>query len=435
MTDISPLIDCHKNAKTIRRNISTGVDYPIKLDDYNDTDRLADLKAAMEKGNNKSASHPESIIALEKSYTKEVAKGWMLPIHPDILHKIDGIGVIPVGCTAQTTIDENGDKMDKRRTTHDCSQSLPSGFSINNTIKKEDLDDCIYGYCLLRLLHNIHNMRLNHPTEPILINKMDLDAAFRRLHVVLKFALLCTTIVNGIAYILFRLPFGSSPAPCNFCSISEFVIDAAQLLAQDTTWDPKTLHNPNKDKIPPPAQIYDDTITFDKASPLAIDIEDTSIYIDGFVDDIITVTLGFNHLLERATNAVPLILHCLFRPRDDKESIPRDDILSERKLKGEGALSEIKPVLGWNIDTRQFKVFLSAHKNQLWQQEIDEMIEQTKLGRRITTKTIESMEVRATLPETFEFVGCKYTLLPTSSILVRVSGTMIGRSVVEIYCG
>ena len=160
---------------------------------------------------------------------------------------------------------------------HDCSQLLPSGFSINNSIKKESLDECIYGYCLLRLLHNIHRLRLANPTVSILINKIDLDAAFRRLHVALRFALLCTTIVNGIAYILFCLPFGSSPAPCNFCSISEFVIDAAQLLAMDITWDPDVLHNPNRHKIPPPQSVHDASTTFEKAMPLTIDINGFSM--------------------------------------------------------------------------------------------------------------------------------------------------------------
>ena len=361
------------------------------MEEYDDKTRLEDLHAAIEKGNNKSALHPQSIIALQSAYTKEVEKGWMLPVRKDILHKIPGISVIPIGCEEQNTINEKGETIKKRRTTHDCSQALQSGFSVNNAIDKEDLDECLYGFCLLRILHNIHHMRNLHPNKVILMNKTDLDAAFRRLHVVLKFAILCTTIIGPIAYILFRLPFGSSPAPSNFCLISEFVIDLAQMIAKDPTWNPRRLFNPNNNKIPPPEVVYDKNRNFSKARPLAIKFDYQPIYIDGFVDDLITVVVTMDTLIERATNVVPLAIHSVFRPLDHKEPIHRDDILSERKMKGEGALSEVKQILGWTVDSRRFIVSLSTEKEAHWQQNLNQLIQKGQKGTKIKTKELESM--------------------------------------------
>ena len=72
------LFDTWPNVR-IQENITLGAPYPIDLDKYPDSTRLADLKSAIEKGNNKSAQHPDSQIALQKAYDKEVSKGWMLP--------------------------------------------------------------------------------------------------------------------------------------------------------------------------------------------------------------------------------------------------------------------------------------------------------------------------------------------------------------------
>ena len=67
----------------------------------------------------------------------------------------------------------------------------------------------------------------------ILFNKTDLDAAYCRLHVALAYALLCITIIGRIAYLLIRLPFGSTPAADEFSTISESITDISQAIADD----------------------------------------------------------------------------------------------------------------------------------------------------------------------------------------------------------
>ena len=70
-------------------------------------------------------------------------------------------------------------------------------------------------------------MRIQHPAVIILLIKFDLDAVYRRLHVVAKMAALAIIILKNIAYILLRLPFGVANGPNDYCVISEPIIDLA----------------------------------------------------------------------------------------------------------------------------------------------------------------------------------------------------------------
>jgi hypothetical protein len=82
-----------------------------------------------------------------------------------------------------------------------------SGYSVNGNIDKDLLDVL---RSLLTACPSHHTCdRFNNKTTQIYINKSDIDAAFKRLHVAIKCALLCTTIVDGLAYmVLTRLRFG-----------------------------------------------------------------------------------------------------------------------------------------------------------------------------------------------------------------------------------
>ena len=77
----------------------------------------------------------------------------------------------------------------------------------------------------LRYLHQIHETRLKHSNVKIYQVKTDLDAAYRRIHVTPSIALKQISIIDKIAYIGTRLPFGSSPAPVLYSILSDIVFD------------------------------------------------------------------------------------------------------------------------------------------------------------------------------------------------------------------
>lgn len=60
--------------------------------------------------------------------------------------------------------------------------------------------------------------------------KHDLDAAYRRIHKVPDEALLSIKIVDGVAYLEVRLPFGVAAGPSKYSTMSEMVFDATNYL-------------------------------------------------------------------------------------------------------------------------------------------------------------------------------------------------------------
>ena len=90
-------------------------------------------------------------------------------------------------------------------------------------------------------------MRFRHKKTRIVMSKMDLDAAYRRIHVSWQAAVSCITIVQDLAYLLLRLPFGSSPAASEFSIFSDIAVDLTSEIADDPSWDPSSIHSSNYD--------------------------------------------------------------------------------------------------------------------------------------------------------------------------------------------
>ena len=166
-----------------------------------------------------------------------------------------------------------------------------SGNSVNNMVDRDLLQECIYGFCMLRLLHHIQILRIQNPNTRILINKTDLDAEFRRMHVLLDHAVMCITIVGVIGYILGGCPFGTNKDSGKFCIASEIVIDLVQEIADNQRWNLSKIKSPHWQEIPKMEENYKIKDKFGKAMPLILPIQPKEIYIDGFIDDIMTVVL------------------------------------------------------------------------------------------------------------------------------------------------
>jgi len=101
----------------------------------------------------------------------------------------------------------------------------------------------LHGHCLIRILHLIHKMRLTHPSICILITKIDLDAAHRRIHVIARMAPLAITIIKIIAYILLHLQFGVANGPSDYSLISAPIFDLANDILCNKIWDPTEIHS------------------------------------------------------------------------------------------------------------------------------------------------------------------------------------------------
>ena len=372
---LQKLLEHHEDwnrAKDILEKGSNSESNPI-----DESTRLNDLQSNINFGNHKSAQTQEAVETLKKHYGKEVKHGWMLPVPVELVPKIKDSMVCPIGVTTQWTITEWGERIKKFRTTHNCSYEGPSGNSINNRFLKDQLSPNIYGQALRRFLHGIAIMRYQCPDQKILLGKFDGDAAFRRLHVNGRLAAATITIFLHIAYILLRLPFGSVPAPSEWCIFSEITVDLTNDLLEDETWEPETLHSPHQPMFKEP-EFEPDELPLGQAHEPHVDVPFRRAVADGFVDDLFTANLNDSHLNNRARNVIPLIMHILFRPVATNEPISRDDVLSIRKLLGEGTLAERKIILGWILNTRLFRVFLPDDKAKAWTDEILALLANTK---------------------------------------------------------
>ena len=383
-SDIEPLFRHHKLWKKMKKIVEEGVDYPLE-EVPNETIKQ-DLHEMIKRGNHQSAQIKSNEQSLLTNYAKEVEHGWMLPTTTESILKLQGAAVIPIGVVQQESITVEGERYTKRRTTHDASFPPPSGKSINERMMRELLEPCFYGHYLLRLLHAIHTMRFAHPAVVILLIKYDLDAAYRRLHVVARMAALAITILKNIAYILLRLPFGVANGPSDYCVISEPVIDLSNDLLRDKTWNPKQVYSPIRNNLDPPAIEHKDDTPFAKARPLFVPVPFAPAVVDGYIDDLITVAIQKEDWIERAQNAAPLAIHTVFRPTNHTDPLPRADAISERKLKGEGTPSEVKTILGWDVNTRKFKIYLPKLKATEWRNEITNILHLTT----VPTKRLES---------------------------------------------
>ena len=386
---VSDLFDLSTDGEKLKNICFQGVTYPFRDDvDTSDETRIADAEYWLEKGNNNSARGEEDLI--QKMIGKEIANSWGIVVPRKDCLSVEGAGIVPATVAEKfTKIDEHDHILYKKRMAHDCSNKGPSGQSVNNMVDDDILEECRFGFVLLQCLYEIHMLRLRYATMIILLSKYDLDAAYRRLSVALRYALLCGIAFLNMVYFCFRLPFGSKPAPALFSLVSEFIAELSQCLTEDDSWEPSELHSNMLDDIDT-SPIYSSG-KFGQADPLMINYEPRSLSIRVFIDDLITICLAVEGLIPRAIHAVPLVLDAVFRPNFDDELVNRNPILSQSKLLAEGILSEIQVILGWLIDTRQLKIFITTEKAKRILIELKELIKCAKNRRKIDRKLLESI--------------------------------------------
>lgn len=194
---LNKLLFDHSKWPKLKSIILHGANYP--LDPITEIERKKDIEFHLQRGNHKSATSQEGLKSINKAYDKEVKFGWQVPILPSIIKNIKNACITPLGIAEQWSFNELNQRIKKQRVTHDCSFPGPSGKSANLRIPDQLLEDCTFGFCLLRLLHSAQQMRFRHKNTIIFSSKSDMDSAYRRLHATLKAALSCITIIDEIA--------------------------------------------------------------------------------------------------------------------------------------------------------------------------------------------------------------------------------------------
>jgi hypothetical protein len=391
---LEPLLGRHRNFALLRDLLTEGMSYYYKVE-LSEAERVKELDALLARGNHKSATGDgDHVTALLE---KDVTHGFSVPIPIDIIRLIPGAAVQPLGMVVQQTLDENGKPKVKRRLTQDLSfSSNPHPAPPRSINKRVDMDmypEMVFGWCLPRILHFVASLRWHQPLRKILIAKYDYSDAYRRIAHSASAAPQTIAVHEGMGYLALRLTFGGSPNPPTWCMVSEMVTDLANEISQCEDWDPTTLYNPVQPVAPKPIYLADSDAPCLPALEMAVRVPPISWgKVDGFIDDLIHVFWDTPSNLERLPHAVPLAMFVTSRPHagDEREPLPRRDILSLPKLMAEGAPAESQIVLGWRVNTREMTIGLPGNKFADWTGDIQKLIDK----RRGTFGEVESLAGR-----------------------------------------
>ena len=155
---LKKILQFHSDRTRVTNVLENGTDTSLK--EIKDAAIFQDKLNNMERGNHKSSFKSiKEVEFINKVYSKEVSRGWMIPILPSTVKNLKNSNVIPIGVVSQMTIDEDNNPKEKLRLTHDCSWIGPSSsHSLNSRINEELLAPLQYGRCMYRVLHAIQHL-------------------------------------------------------------------------------------------------------------------------------------------------------------------------------------------------------------------------------------------------------------------------------------
>jgi hypothetical protein len=128
-------------------------------------------------GNHKGASQKPEL--LKKLISDDIKFGYGLVVPRGKIIRLPNACLAPMNITNQFTFDVSGEIVDKDWLTHDQSFKWQSGLSVNKRVIRENLQRCMYGCCLMRLLCWIMAAQRKFPNAPIVLQKIDIKSAYR----------------------------------------------------------------------------------------------------------------------------------------------------------------------------------------------------------------------------------------------------------------
>jgi hypothetical protein len=373
--ELQALFDKHPRWKQLENLLNHGSAWPVHQ--LEEKLQKSDLKGALKRGNHKSAKIQSEFLST--ALVKEIKKGWELIIPKESAIHIPGLTLSPMGVAEHLGIDASGEFVPKMRLTHDLSfPGSESGESINSRVNKEELEPCMFGHTLLRLIHKIVQLRARFPNKIIWIRKEDAKSAYRRVHVNAKTAVQAAVQLNidekEYVLISLRLPFGGSPCPAEFCLVADLITDAINDLMNCEGWDPQDIKSDYVKMIPKEISLPCE-IPFAKACKLSVPLEEEdTCKADVFIDDVITICVDIGNNLERVKAAPCTIMHAIAHKNTGKDYVPRQNFIAEDKNEAEGGPEELKIVLGWELNTRELLVKLPSHKFIAWTSQVKTFI-------------------------------------------------------------
>ena len=160
---LRPLLGSHPNFDELSKVFNSGMSYVFDRE-LDALTKSKELRKLLQRGNHKSAQ--DSVDKVSELISKDVVHGFVIPIPPEVVEKIPGAAVQPLGLARQWSINEAGERVEKLRLTQDLSFSSNrdgSPTSVNSRIDMSAYKEMIFGWCLPRILHFIVAIRIAFP--------------------------------------------------------------------------------------------------------------------------------------------------------------------------------------------------------------------------------------------------------------------------------
>jgi hypothetical protein len=145
------------------------------LTELSKRDRIEDLNKALQFENHKGAS--QKLELLKKLISDDIKFGYGLVVPRGKIRRLPNACLVPMNITNQFTLNASGEIVGKDRLTHDQSFKWQSRLSVNKRVIRENLQRCMYGRCLMRLLCWIVAAQRKFPNAPIVLQKIDIKSA------------------------------------------------------------------------------------------------------------------------------------------------------------------------------------------------------------------------------------------------------------------
>ena len=382
--------------------LTDGARYPLV--DIEEGVRLRQIRYMLGRGNHGEGMR-ETKEAIEAFITKELKKGYIIPIPRESVYTIPGSAVCPIHIAWQATVGEDGRPGVKGRPCHNLSFTEP-GFakmSVNARHRDEDLPMIQYGHAFLRLMNFIVALRWRFPGRRIYIQKFDVDGAYKRINLDIGSALQTIFARGETAFISTRTPFGGKSAGHFWGCVSEMLADFMNQELKRGDWPMLSARTPRLANHHVDRANLEEDVPFETVEePLLLPDLACGQIMEVYVDDFMAVSLdrsfGGLHATDKVFNVALNSLDVMFRHKVklEPEGMVREEAASVKKLDLESQARETGRILGWDVDTRRMRIALPAEKEAAWTETINQFLTDGHCSAKEMERTIGRL-VRASI--------------------------------------
>lgn len=377
---LEPILRRHPHWTLIKKILQDGAQMH-QTEEVPTENRHLENQALIDYNNHKGARDNMDVIL--STVLDDIKHGYAIVLPLGTERLLPMAMLCPVGVVKQNTLTNNGQVAQKTRLTHDQTfVRLVTSKSVNMITDLSQFPCMIYGWTLVRLIHQIVIMRYRYPNEIILVINGNYKSAYHRLHYNWLSAQQCIIYLLGYLIMWRRLCFGGSGCPPTWCMMGEMAADLGNDLLQNTAFQWEAITSRYKAQIRKP-QRMDSSVSIASALPMMVapPVREYG-YLNIFVDNIIGMVVDRKDNYRRLGLAMAISVKTISRPETGGETLPRSDNLHPGKTFVEGAASEQILVLGWLLDLRQLLIILPQDKYVSWTKDIVDILKIGKLNKK-----------------------------------------------------